>query len=225
MKKTLIYGAGEYAKIFYNRTKSIDVIDVAGFTVDKEFLRDESLYGLPVVSFEQVELIFPQEEYNMLVISGFTKMRERKKMYNKAKTKGYELINYIDPEARIDDFPEMGDNNIIYNGAVVGHNVKLGSGNVIWQYTSIGHDIDIGDHNIISANCVLSGYSHIGDLNFFGHGVISSGHRYIGNENLVGMGSIVTKDIDSYQKVFGNPAKVRGTHEDSGVIIITDYQK
>ncbi len=218
MKKTVVYGAGAYAKIFYNRSKSTNVIDVVGFTVDKDYLTDKFLCDLPVVSFETVNKVFPLEEYDMLVVCGYTKMRERREMYLRAKKKGYSLINYIDPEVRIDDYIEMGDNNIIYNGAVIGHNVKMGSGNIVWQYTSIGHDTIMGNHNIISANCVLSGFSKIGDLNFFGHGVMSSEYRNIGDENLIGMGSILTKDVNSFNKVYGNPAKVRGSTKE-GVII------
>ena len=96
---------------------------------------------------------------------------------------------------------------------------RMGSGNIIRQNVYLGHNFQIGNHNIISVGCVIGGFLRTGDLNFFGFQVTSSGFRMIGDECLIGMGSVLTRDVPSYTKVYGNPAVAHGTHEDTGVII------
>lgn len=217
--KVVIYGAGPYGRIFLSEVLTYNAFDCVAFTVDRAYLESNMIDGLPVVAFEDVETIYPPSSYRMIVICGYTRMRNRLEMYNKAKAKGYEFINYISPKAHIEGKLDMGDNNVIYSGCIIGHDGKMGSGNIIRQNCYIGHNFCIGNHNIISVGGIIGGYLEMGDLNFLGFRVTSSGFRRIGDENLIGMGSVLTKNVESFSKVFGNPAKVHGTHENTGVLI------
>jgi hypothetical protein len=44
--------------------------EVVGFTIDGAYLRENTLHGLPVVAFEQVEKHFPPESVAMIVPLG-----------------------------------------------------------------------------------------------------------------------------------------------------------
>lgn len=215
----IIYGAGPYGRIFLSEVRKHRILDIEAFTVDRDYLVAEVLDGLPVVAFEDVEKIYPPSKYDMIVVCGYTRMRNRIEMYEKAKKKRYSLINYISPESNIEGNLKMGDNNIIFGGVHIGFDGELGSGNIIRQNCYLGHNFFIGNHNIISVGAILGGYIIVGNLNFFGFRVTSSGFRKIGSENLIGMGSVLTKNIDSYCKVYGNPAHIHGYHEETGVII------
>lgn len=219
MKKVIIYGAGPYGKIFLSEVNRYGIIDIAGFTVDMAFLKEEKIEGLPVVPFEEVDKIYPPKQYDMIVVCGYTRMRNRKEMYDKAKGKGYTLINYISPGAYLENEIQMGDNNIIFSGSEIGYDGEMGVGNIVRQNVYLGHEFIMGSHNIISVGCVIGGYSRISDLSFFGFSVTSSGFKNFGKECLVGMRSVVTRDVEDYATVYGSPAKVASYHEDTGVVI------
>lgn len=219
MKKIIIYGAGAYGKIFFYEAERYGVIDIEAFTVDTAYMRNEKECGLPVVPFEQVEHIYPPNQYDMLVLCGYTVMRNRKRMYERAKEKGYHLINYISPHAMLETEIEMGDNNIIMSNSVIGFDGVMGNGNIIWPNVYFGHGFVMENHSIISAGCTLGGNSHIENLVFLGMGVTARGYIRYGTESLVGIGSNVVKHVEPYSTCYGNPAKVIGYHKDTGVVV------
>lgn len=219
MKKVIIYGAGAYGKLFFYEADRYGAIDIEAFTVDADYMRSERECGLPVVPFENVTEIYSPEKYDMLVLCGYTVMRNRAIMYERAKAKGYTLINYISPHAILENEIKMGDNNIIMANAIVGFDGIMGNGNVIRQNVYIGHQFVMEDHSIISTGCTLGGCSHIESLVFFGIGVTARGYINYGTESLVGVGSNVVKNVEPYCTCCGNPAKVIGYHRDTGVVV------
>lgn len=221
MKKIIIYGAGPYAEIFFYDVINygLDFLNPIAFTVDEKYMLSDNFCGLPVYAFEKIELLYPPQLYDMIVICGYTRMRNRKEMFDKAKYKGYKLINYISSQARIEKEFEMGENNVVLAGAEIGHDGKMGDNNYINQNCYLAHNFILGSHNIFSAGCIIGGFSEIGNLNFFGYSVTSSGFRKVGDECLIGMGSVLTRDVDSFVKVYGNPAHVISRHFETGVII------
>ena len=219
MKKIIIYGAGAYGKLFFYEADKYGAIDIEAFTVDSAYMKTERECGLPVVPFEKVTQIYPPEKYDMLVVCGYTVMRNRKKMYEKAKGKGYTLINYISPHAMLETEIKMGDNNIIMGNSIIGFNGEMGNGNIIRQNVYLGHEFHMDNHSIISTGCTLGGGCKIEDLVFMGIGVTARGYITYGTESLIGVGSNVVKDIEPYAACYGNPAKVASYHKDTGVIV------
>ena len=219
--KLLIYGAGTYGKIVYHDIKQFgtEQFDVVAFVMNEEYINEKTLYGLPVVPFENIEKRYPPDVYRMLICCGYTVMRNRKAMYDKALAKGYALPNYISSKAILETVPEMGNNNIILANAVVGYEGKMGSDNIIFQNTWIGHEFTIGSHSIIGFGSSIGGRANIGDLSYLSIGVTATGRIYFGNECLCGVGSNIIKDVEPYSTVVGNPARVISYHPDTGVVI------
>lgn len=218
MKKVIIYGAG-YGKVFFYEAERYGIIDIEAFTVDQAYMKNEKECGLPVVPFEEVKRIYPPSKYDMLVVCGYSVMRNRKIMYEKAKSKGYTLINYISPAAVVESGIKMGDNNIIMSNSVIGYGGLMGNGNIVCQNVYLGHEFYIGSHTIISAGCTLGGGSRISDLVFIGMGVTARSFLSYGEESLIGIGSNVLKDVEPFSTCYGNPAKAVGFHKETGVII------
>ena len=167
MKKVILYGAGAYADVFFHEAERYGIVDIVAFTVDEEYISTGKKYGLPVVPFERVEALYPPSHYAMLVLCGYSVMRKRKIMYDRAKKKGYELLNYLSPGAVLEDGIQMGENNIIMSNSVVGFGGIMGSNNIIRQNVYLGHEFNMGNHIIISPGCSLGGCSHIHDFVFF----------------------------------------------------------
>ncbi len=220
MKDILIYGIGGLGQIVVADMERYKSANPVAFVADREYCNIESLRGLPVVPLDEVVSKYPPENYDMLVAFGMGRLRLRASLYQKAKDLGYTLANYISPGAFLDDrnYP-MGDNNIILDGARIGFGGSLGSDNVIRQNVYIGHEFDIGNHNILSVGTVVGGRCRFGDLNYVALSVTIASNRVIGDECLIGMSSNVTKNIESYAKAYGNPAKVVSFHKDTGVDI------
>ena len=114
MKKIVLFGSGRYAESVYYSLACDSSFEVAGFTVDAPVPRAESLAGLPVVPFEQVEAVFPPGEYDMLLPLSFQRLnRLRAEKYDQAKAKGYRLITHVSPRAATMPGLTIGDNCIV----------------------------------------------------------------------------------------------------------------
>ena len=217
-KKLIIYGPGCLAEILLADDAKHHTLAPVCFTADREFMRSDVFHGLPVIPFEDIVGVCPPSEYDMLVVCDRQNLRRRMEMYHKAKDCGYRLINYISPEAHLEPGITIGDNNLIFSGARLGHDGCLGSHNVIRQDTYIGHEFSIGDGNMISVHCTIGSMCHIGNCSYFGMSVTSRDHNSFGSECLVGMGSVVTKPVEEYATAYGVPAKTVSYHKETGVI-------
>lgn len=218
MKRVIVYGTGGYAEIFYHEACLFGAIEIVAFTVDREYLDAPEFCGLPVVPFEEVKTVYPPEAYEMMVLTSPKRIRTRKVMYDKAKGLGYNLANYVSPRAIVEAGVQMGDNNVIFADAFIGHHTILGNDNIIRQKVYLGHQSKMADHNIIVAGCTLGGMSQIGSLSFFGLGMVGRDKVRYGDEVFVGLGSVVTKDVEDYATVIGCPAKAVSFHKDTGII-------
>jgi sugar O-acyltransferase (sialic acid O-acetyltransferase NeuD family) len=129
--------------------------------------------------------------------------------------------------------------NIIHPLANIGHNVRLGTGIVLAPFSSVTSDITIGDHvsigafsNVghdvvigdwcqISSHCGLNGASSLGDGVFVGSHACMLPRVRVASWAHVGAGSVVVRNVESYTRVFGNPAapigKVGGPQVCEGV--------
>lgn len=220
MKKVVVYGAGAYANVFYYEVMRTKAIEIVAFAVDKKYRNEKDKhFDLPLIDFEECEKIYSPNQYDMIVMCGYTKMRDRRAMFERAKEKGYTLLNYVSPDAYVECGVEMGENNVIFSNAFVGANGKMGDGNIVRQNVYLGHEFCLGNHIIISSGCTLGGYCHIGDMSFIGLGVTAIDSIDIGKECLIGAASNVVKNIDNYAKALGNPVKIIDYHEETGVLI------
>ena len=192
MEKVIIYGNGKIAKIVYQFIKK--EFDVIAFSVDEEFIEEDSLEGLPVVAFKDVQDKFLPSEHNMLIAVGYVQMNAiRKQKYQEAKEKGYEFINYIHPSVEIHDNVKMGENNIILDHATIQPYTKMGNSNFIWSSAVVAHGSVIGDTNWITSGVVISGDATIKSNCFLGVNATIGHNITIENENFIGASTLVTK--------------------------------
>lgn len=193
---------------------------VVAFTVDKEFLEENSFCGKPVMAFEHIEVEYPPKLYKMFVAVGYKKMSARKLMFDKAKTKEYSLVNYISPQAIIHNDLQLGENNVIMTNVNIEPFSAIGDNNIIWSDTLLCHDLTLGNHNYFAPKCVISGNVTIENLCFFGSGVILIDHLTVANETYLRAGAVLFQNTQAFTQYAGNPAKIIGkTHEETGIII------
>ncbi len=220
-KKTVIYGNGAYARIVHQNIVEEGGLEIAAFTADKDFMEDNTFRGLPLVPFEEVVKIFPPEEFSMLVVVAFSRMRNREIMFDKAKAKGYDLEYFIGRGAIVAGDLIMGENNIINEGVIIGPFGRLGDNNMIRPNAYLGHNCKVHSHSYVAPGCAIGGECEIGSLSFIGIGSTLIDSIIVERETLIGAGSVVLKNTEPYSKYVGNPAKKIGEHPETGIVFRT----
>ena len=102
MKKTVLFGTGAQARDAHHLVSHDSPYEVAAFTVDREHIQEETLLGLPVVPFEDVESVYPSAEFEMHIAVGYVMLNKlRADRFYQAKEKGYRLISIVSSNATI----------------------------------------------------------------------------------------------------------------------------
>jgi len=216
MEKVIVFGNGQGAGVNYMILSHDSPYEVAAFTVDRKYINSDTLFGLPVVAFEDIESIYPPTDYKMSIFVSYRKLnRVRAEKYEQAKAKGYQLINYISSKAVI--FPDLiiGDNNFIWDSAsigpftVIGNNVCIGSGSLI------GHNSVIKDHCFISPHAVILGSSTIEEYCLIGaNATIRDGGVIIARECIIGAGVYIGQNTREKGVYINPPAELLSKRSD-----------
>lgn len=208
-KKLVIIGAGELAKIAYEYFTFDSAYEVAGFSVEKDFLNETSLYDKPIVPFEEITTHFSPSDYHAFVAIPASQLnRLRTRLYLAAKEKNYSLATYISSRAFVWQNAEIGENCFIFENNTVQPFVKIGNNVILWSGNHIGHRTEIADHCFLSSHVVVSGYCKIGASSFLGVNSTLNDHVSIPNDCIIASGALVTKSLTETGKVYyGAPAK------------------
>jgi len=193
LEKLIIYGNGRIAKILYQFAKK--QYDVVAFTVDKDFIEEDTIEGLPLVAFENIESEYAVDEYKMIIAVGYIQMNNiREKKYLEAKEKGYKFINYIHQSVDVHDNILLGENNIILDHVTLQPYVEIGNSNFIWSNSVVAHGSKVKDTNWITSGVVISGDSTICSKCFLGVNSTIGHNITIEDENFIGANTLITKN-------------------------------
>ena len=141
MEKVVIFGATKMAVMSHFYFTHDSPHEVVAFTVDRNYIKEETLCGLPVVPFEDIESVYPPSEYKMFVAIQFGRVNKtRAEKYFQAKAKGYQLINYVSSKASTWPGLLVGDNCFIAEGCIIQPFVEIGNNVIMACGSVIGHD-------------------------------------------------------------------------------------
>jgi sugar O-acyltransferase (sialic acid O-acetyltransferase NeuD family) len=200
MEKIIIYGNGKIAKIVYHFLKKS--FNVVGFTVDKKYIQENSIEGLPLISFEDVQEKYNANEHKMIIAVGYIQMNSvREQKYQEAKEKGYNFVNYIHPSVEIHENTKIGENNIILDHVAIQPYASIGNSNFLWSNATLAHGSSIEDTNWITSGVVISGDVTLKSKCFLGVNSTVGHNITIESENFIGANTLVTKNT-SEKEVF-----------------------
>lgn len=196
MDRVIIFGNGQEAEMNYIYLTHSSPYEVAAFTVDRAYIKEDMLLGLPVVPFEDIESVYPPDEFKMSLLISYRKLnRLRAEKYDQAKAKGYELISYVSPKAVTWPGLVMGDNCYIAENSVIcpfaeiGNNVFIGAGSLVGHHSVIKDHCFVAPHAVILGSATIEPYCLIG-----ANSTIRDGGVIVARECIIGAGVSITAD-------------------------------
>jgi len=207
-EKLVIIGAGETAELAYGYFNRDTNYEVVGFSVEEVYIRGKSLFGLPVVPFEDVEDFFEPETHKAFVAVSFTLFnRLRSRLFRVAKEKGYHLCSCISSRAYVDPNVQVGENCLILENTSLQRGVRIGDNVTVWSGSSIGHRSQIGANCFLAMHVAISGSCTVGENCFFGVNSCTSNNLTVAPDCLIGAGAVLISNTVKGGIYVGNPAK------------------
>ena len=211
-KKLVILGDSAFAEIAYEYFSHDSEYAVVGFSVESNYVTSESLFNLPVVSFENIEEWFSPKETDFYAALVYTQLNGlRTRLYKAAKAKGYRPASYVSSRAFVWHNVKIGEHCFIFEDNTIQPFVAIGDNVVLWSGNHIGHHSIIQDNCFISSHVVISGFCTVGYNTFMGVNATVANNVTIGEDNWVGLGvTIVHNTVDNtlFKGVQPDPAKV-----------------
>lgn len=211
-KRLVIVGTGETAAIAFEYFTYDSLYDIVGFGVEREFLKETSYNGLPVVPLEELEQHFPPAEFMAFVAVSSTQLnRLRTRLFRVVKEKGYTCASYVSSRAFVWRNAEIGENCFIFEDNTVQPFVKIGNNVVLWSGNHIGHNTVIRDNCFIASHVVVSGFCEIGENCFLGVNSTVINNITMAKDCFVGAGALIQKDTEEgkvYQAAGTEPSRV-----------------
>jgi len=199
-KKLVIVGDSAFAEIAREYFDADSTYEVVAFSVENDYLKRETLQGLPVVPFETLVDTHSPQQHEVFVAVVYTQMnRLRTRLAAESRSRGYNLASFISPHAFVWDNVELGEHCFIFEDNTLQPFVSVGNNVVMWSGNHIGHHSKVADNCFISSHVVISGFCEIGNNCFLGVNSTISNNVCIAEDNWIGPGLVIVKDTQRGQ--------------------------
>jgi len=136
-RKLVLAGDSKLAEMAFEYFSRDSPYEIVAFAVEQEYLRRDSLFGLPVVRFETVEERYDPAEHDLHVAVAYRLLnRVRARLVAEAKSKGYRLASYLSSNARVWPDVQLGEHHFIIEENVIQPFVRIGNNVVIMGPTA-----------------------------------------------------------------------------------------
>ena len=195
MKRLVLFGTGDIARLAHVYFATDSRYDVVAFTVDRAYCKGTSFNDLPLIPFDEVEKKFPPSKHSMFVALSYAQMnRLRAEKYADARQKGYTLASYVSSRCTYLSDHAPRDNCFILEDNTIQPFVRIGSNVTLWSGNHVGHDSRIGDHCFLASQIVVSGRVSVGAYTFIGVNATLRNAITIAPRTLIGAGAAVMAD-------------------------------
>lgn len=165
--------------------------------------------GIAVIGFDDL-ISAAHRDRAVVVAVGDGRVRER--IEQRCEAAELTIGSLTAPTARILAQNEIADGAVLCDHVTITANARIGrsfQGNI---YSYVAHDCVIGDYVTFAPQVCCNGNIHIEDYAYIGTGAVFTQGKpgkplVIGEGAIVGMGSVVTKPVEPYTLVAGNPAR------------------
>jgi sugar O-acyltransferase (sialic acid O-acetyltransferase NeuD family) len=136
----------------------------------------------------------------------------RREVVEKFIHEGCKPVSIISETALIYDRNEIGEGAILCGYSHLTSDINIGKYFHCNFYSFVAHNCVIGDYVTFAPRVNCNGNVHIQDHVYIGTGAIIQQGKpekplVIGEGAIIGMGAVVTRDVEPYSVVVGNPAR------------------
>ncbi|WP_313114923.1 hypothetical protein [Aequorivita sediminis] len=218
MDKVVIYGAGRHAELTANLMTKYNLHEVVAFTVKREFLNTPELNGYPVISYEDIKDIYPNNEFKLFIAVGPQRVnRAREEIFQECKKNGYSFVNCVCPSPFIDKTVKIGENVFIDQFCWISSFVEIGN-NTTLIGSKIGHHCKVSSNSFISAS-ILAGNVYVKNNVFIGLGSIIGPNITLEEYTVIGMGCTISKST-APASVYLNKATEKQSYDSSKIKLL-----
>jgi sugar O-acyltransferase (sialic acid O-acetyltransferase NeuD family) len=211
-RKLIIVGDSAFAEVAFEYFMHDSEFEVVAFSVERNFMHADALFGRPVVPFEDLETQFSPAEHSVFVAVVYTQLnRVRTRLAHEAEQKGFALASYVSRFAFVWRNVVQGAHCFIFENNVVQPYVTLGRNVVLWSGNHIGHHSYIGDNCFVASHAVISGFVTVGANCMIGVNATISNNVTIGADCIIGAGALVSKNIEADRVVKGESGEASGS--------------
>ena len=196
MRHIIIFGLGMQAELLHFYIRQDWKENIAAFTVDRPYCREDSFLGSPVIPFDEVTKHFTAQESYFLVAIGYARLNAlRTERARELSARGLTQLSYISPKATVASNVDCGNGTIIFENVTVQPFASLGENVVIWPNAFIGHHTTVHDGVFIGANAAINGHVSVGEHALIGSNAVIREDLSIGSRSIVGAGSILLRSL------------------------------
>lgn len=205
-KKAILFGTSGQAEVMDYLLTVDSEYEIVAFTSTRDFVIQSTIFGRPLIAFEDIEVHYPPDEYEMHIAIGYnTENRIRRKFYDAAKLKGYKLLTYVSTKCT-NYAKSIGDNCFIFEDNTIQPFAQIGNNCILWSGNHIGHHSKIEDNVFISSHVVISGHCLIGNNSFLGvNSTLRDGIK-IAPFTTLGAGCLIVKNTEEGKTYIGTKA-------------------
>jgi sugar O-acyltransferase (sialic acid O-acetyltransferase NeuD family) len=195
MKPLVVFGAGDIAEVAHFYLTGDAGLRVEAFAVDREFLKESTFCGRPVLAVEELESRFPPQSCDAFVALSYARLNAlRAEKCAVLKAKGYRLASYVSSRATTWPGLSVGENCLILEDNTIQPFVRIGHNVTLWSGNHIGHHSRIADNCFIASHVVVSGGVEIGENCFIGVNATLRDHVKLGRNCVIGAGALIQQD-------------------------------
>lgn len=202
MKKLVLLGAGGHCLSVLSTLKEFrEYEDIV--ILDAAEKCGRTVLGYPVIGTDDKlqDLYQSGYRYAFVAIASIKTTAIRRKLWNRLRETGFQMINVIDPTAIVDSETNIGEGVFIGKKAVVNAGSSIGDMAIINTGAIVEHGCEVGDFAHVSVGTVLCGEVKAASDVFIGaNATIFQGIR-ISRGAVIGAGSIIRMDVEESRMV------------------------
>ncbi|HDZ15546.1 hypothetical protein LCGC14_0745670 [marine sediment metagenome] len=208
MKSIVIIGASGHGGMIVDCIEKEGLYDVLGF-IDSFKKKGTKLSGYQILGSEE-QLPHLIDKFNikgaiLAIGNNWTRKLVSERVSQIAPDLEYVIT--IHPSAIIGKDVRIGKGSVIMPGAIINANAIVGNFCILNTNSSLGHDGKMHDFSSIASGSCTGGNLRLGQFSAIslGSNIIES--ITVGEHSVIGAGSLVVNNVNSYEVVYGSPAR------------------
>ena len=210
MKKIIIFGTGDHARVIFSEIIQLKNFKVLGFS-DKLSKKGKVIEIFKNKEYKNLgDLTHIKKYKNIYGIIGVGHNFLRKKIFKEIDSifkKNIKWATIISKNSILNGNVSVGEGTVIISNSVVNSGTKFGKHCLINTSSSIDHHNSFGNFSSTGPGVVTGGNVKIGEMTHLSIGSTVKNNITIKSNALIGGSSFVNKDCDKNSVYYGVPAK------------------